>query len=97
MEIFEEYESFYNMVKFNKNDAWLFPSYLRGENLACDGPNKNIPFLLGEIGVPNSFINNNFFFRPTDEKHCVVRHLLTLIFEKLSYFCYYAFTSRHKI
>ena len=70
MILFEEYQQFYDIVEFNKNDGWLFPTTLNGPELSCGDYDKNVPFLLGEIAVPNSFIDNNFFFRRADNTYC---------------------------
>ncbi|MFN0274340.1 MAG: hypothetical protein ACKVPJ_01225 [Chitinophagales bacterium] len=70
MIIFNEYQSFYNTVEFNKNSDWLYPYVLEGPQLSCEEKDTNTPFLLGEIAVPNNFLDNNFFFRREDCEQC---------------------------
>ncbi len=70
MVLFDEYLQYYNMVKFNKNDKWLYPTKLLGQELRCGEYDKNVPFLLGEIAVPNEFLDNNFFFPRADNVYC---------------------------
>lgn len=70
MLIFDEYHEFYEMAEPNREKEWFYPYTLVGSNLECDEINYDVPYLLGEIAVAESFIDNNFFFRRADDIHC---------------------------
>ena len=69
MVIFDDYHQYYELVEHVKNEDWLFPTELIGDELNCGDDDTEIPFLLGEIAVPNSFMDNNLLFRPAPI-HC---------------------------
>jgi hypothetical protein len=69
MAVFEEYDEYYELVESLENDDWLFPTEYINQDLDCGEYDWNIPFMLGEIAVPENYIYNNEFFNVTDD-HC---------------------------
>ncbi len=52
MAVFEEYDEYYELVESLENDDWLFPTEYINQDLDCGEYDWNIPFMLGEIAVP---------------------------------------------
>lgn len=69
MVLFPQYFSLYNLAENGDKDEWFYPKEVIANADKCGNDIKNSPFIWGEVAQPNTYIDNNFFFR-RDDSHC---------------------------
>ncbi len=72
MMLSQPFNAFYNNADKSDDDEWFFPNVLEGDDKHC-GETKitDLPFMWGEVALPDAYINNNRFFPRSDDDHCV--------------------------